>query len=269
MFIDDFQHAVTGQHPVLAQGAIAARGADESRVDTGIADGGDPRVGEHPAQHLHLPVKQAFPAIQQGLDLGQGLRLAQEGLGGRAVMRRAPPSAMPGVDPGLKVVAPYDAADAKGLLKAAIRDPNPVVFLEHEMMYGLEFDVPEVEDYVLPIGKAKVRREGKDVTITAHSRMVGLALKAAEELAAEAAEAPRVVPESQAQLQLSFAPVVRSVTPSVVNVYATTITQESASPFARSCSSFASGTSGSLSRVPTNPSTGSVARFAVWSSKPS
>lgn len=91
--------------------------------------------------------------------------------------------------PGLKVIAPYDAADAKGLLKAAIRDPNPVVFLEHEMMYGLEFDVPDVEDYVVPIGKAKVRREGKDVTITAHSRMVGFALAAAEKLAEEGIEA--------------------------------------------------------------------------------
>ncbi|WP_313452878.1 pyruvate dehydrogenase complex E1 component subunit beta [Brevundimonas sp.] len=87
--------------------------------------------------------------------------------------------------PGLKVIAPYDAADAKGLLKAAIRDPNPVVFLEHEMMYGLEFDVPEVDDWIVPIGKAKVRREGKDVTITAHSRMVGFALQAAEKLAEE------------------------------------------------------------------------------------
>ena len=87
--------------------------------------------------------------------------------------------------PGLKVIAPYDAADAKGLLKAAIRDPNPVVFLEHEMLYGTEFDVPEGDDYVLPIGKAKVRREGTDVTITAHSRMVGFALQAAEKLAEE------------------------------------------------------------------------------------
>ena len=87
--------------------------------------------------------------------------------------------------PGLKVIAPYDAADAKGLMKAAIRDPNPVVFLEHEMMYGLEFDVPEVEDWLVPIGKAKVRREGTDVTITAHSRMVGFALQAAEKLAEE------------------------------------------------------------------------------------
>jgi pyruvate dehydrogenase E1 component beta subunit len=87
--------------------------------------------------------------------------------------------------PGLKVVAPYDAADAKGLLKAAIRDPNPVVFLEHEMLYGQEFDVPELEDFVLPIGKAKVRRVGSSVTITCHSRMVALALQAAETLAGQ------------------------------------------------------------------------------------
>jgi pyruvate dehydrogenase E1 component beta subunit len=87
--------------------------------------------------------------------------------------------------PGLVVLAPYDSADAKGLLKAAIRNPNPVVFLEHEMMYGTEFDVPEVEDWIVPIGKAKIRREGTDVTLTSHSRMVGFALKAAEELAKE------------------------------------------------------------------------------------
>jgi pyruvate dehydrogenase E1 component beta subunit len=91
--------------------------------------------------------------------------------------------------PGLKVLAPYDSADAKGLLKAAIRDPNPIIFLEHEMLYGQEFDVPELEDFVLPIGKAKIRREGSGVTITAHSRMVGLALKAAEELAGQGIEA--------------------------------------------------------------------------------
>ncbi|MDB5465053.1 MAG: pyruvate dehydrogenase subunit beta [Phenylobacterium sp.] len=91
--------------------------------------------------------------------------------------------------PGLKVIAPYDAADAKGLLKAAIRDPNPVVFLEHEMLYGQEFDVPEGIDWVVPIGKAKVRREGAGVTLVAYSRMVGFCLKAAEELAAEGIEA--------------------------------------------------------------------------------
>ena len=91
--------------------------------------------------------------------------------------------------PGLKVIAPYDAADAKGLLKAAIRDPNPVVFLEHEMLYGQEFDVPEVEDWLVPIGRARVRREGGDVTISTHSRMVGFALQAAEELAKDGIEA--------------------------------------------------------------------------------
>ncbi len=85
--------------------------------------------------------------------------------------------------PGLKVVAPYDAEDAKGLLKSAIRDPNPIIFLEHELVYGMEFDISDAEDLLVPIGKAKVRREGTDVTITAHSRMVGFALKAAEELA--------------------------------------------------------------------------------------
>ncbi len=91
--------------------------------------------------------------------------------------------------PGLKVIAPYDAADAKGLMKAAIRDPNPIVFLEHEMMYGNEFEIPDVEDFVLPIGKAKIQRAGKDVTIVAHSRMVGFALKAAEKLAEEGIDA--------------------------------------------------------------------------------
>lgn len=91
--------------------------------------------------------------------------------------------------PGLKVVAPYSAADAKGLLKAAIRDPNPVIFLENELMYGESFDVPEGDNHVVPIGKAAVLREGKDVTITAFSLMVGKALKAAEELEKQGIEA--------------------------------------------------------------------------------
>jgi pyruvate dehydrogenase E1 component beta subunit len=91
--------------------------------------------------------------------------------------------------PGLIVIAPYDSADAKGLLKAAIRNPNPVVFLEHEMMYGHEFDVPDVKDWLVPIGKAKIRRVGIHVTICSHSRMVGFALQAAEELAKDGIEA--------------------------------------------------------------------------------
>jgi len=91
--------------------------------------------------------------------------------------------------PGLKVVAPYDAADAKGLLKSAIRDPNPVVFLEHELLYGHEFEIPDVEDWLTPIGKAKVRRVGSGVTIVAYSRMVAFALEAADALAKEGIDA--------------------------------------------------------------------------------
>jgi pyruvate dehydrogenase E1 component beta subunit len=91
--------------------------------------------------------------------------------------------------PGLKVVAPYSAADAKGLIKSAIRDPNPVIVLENELLYGSSFDVPDDEDVTVPIGKAKVVRAGDDVTITAFSLMVGKALEAAEMLAAEGIEA--------------------------------------------------------------------------------
>jgi pyruvate dehydrogenase E1 component beta subunit len=91
--------------------------------------------------------------------------------------------------PGLKVIAPYSAADAKGLLKAAIRDPNPVVFLENEMLYGHSFEVPKLEDFVLPIGRARVLREGSDVTIVAFSLMVERALEAAAVLAEAGIEA--------------------------------------------------------------------------------
>ena len=84
--------------------------------------------------------------------------------------------------PGLKVVSPYSAADAKGLLKSAIRDPNPIIFLENELLYGQKFDVPDTDDWTVPIGKAKVVRAGTDVTITAFSIMVGKALEAAKRL---------------------------------------------------------------------------------------
>ena len=85
--------------------------------------------------------------------------------------------------PGLKVVSPWSAADAKGLLRAAIRDPNPVIVLENEILYGQSFECPTADDFVLPIGKAKVEREGSDVTIVAFSIMVGMAMQAAEKLA--------------------------------------------------------------------------------------
>ncbi|RIV91857.1 pyruvate dehydrogenase complex E1 component subunit beta [Aurantiacibacter xanthus] len=91
--------------------------------------------------------------------------------------------------PGLVVIAPYDASDAKGLLKAAIRSEDPVIFLENELVYGEKFEVAQLDDHVLPIGKARIMREGSDVTIVSYSIAVGIALKAAEELAGEGIEA--------------------------------------------------------------------------------
>jgi pyruvate dehydrogenase E1 component beta subunit len=91
--------------------------------------------------------------------------------------------------PGLIVIAPYSAADAKGLLKAAIRSEDPVVFLENELLYGQSFDVPKLDDYVLPIGKARVVREGHDVTLVSYSIGVGVSLEAATKLAEEGIEA--------------------------------------------------------------------------------
>jgi pyruvate dehydrogenase E1 component beta subunit len=91
--------------------------------------------------------------------------------------------------PGLIVIAPFDAADAKGLMKAAIRSDDPVVFLENELVYGRTYDVPEMDDYVLPIGKARIMREGTDLTIVSYSIGVGMALEAAATLAGEGIEA--------------------------------------------------------------------------------
>src|SRR5580698_2850493 len=91
--------------------------------------------------------------------------------------------------PGLKVVAPYFAADAKGLLKAAIRDPNPVIFLENEIVYGRSFPVPKLDDFIVPIGKARVVKTGAHVTLVAHSICVGMAIEAAEKLATEGIDA--------------------------------------------------------------------------------
>jgi pyruvate dehydrogenase E1 component beta subunit len=91
--------------------------------------------------------------------------------------------------PGLIVIAPYSAADAKGLLKAAIRSEDPVVFLENELLYGVSFDVPQLDDFVVPIGKARTVRAGEDVTLVSYSIGVGVALQAAEALAGEGIEA--------------------------------------------------------------------------------
>jgi pyruvate dehydrogenase E1 component beta subunit len=178
-------------------------------IDTPITEHGFTGLGVGAAMGGLKPIVEfmtfnfAMQAIDQIINSAAKTRYMSGGLIACSVVFRGPNGAAARVAaqhsqdysswyahvPGLKVVAPYDAADAKGLLKAAIRDPNPVVFLEHEMMYGHEFDVPDVEDWIVPIGKAKVRRAGKDVTLTAHSRMVGFALEAAELLAGEGIDA--------------------------------------------------------------------------------
>jgi pyruvate dehydrogenase E1 component beta subunit len=91
--------------------------------------------------------------------------------------------------PGVKVIAPYFAADAKGLLKAAIRDPNPIIFLENEIVYGRSFPVPKLDHYVVPIGKARVIKKGASVTLVAYSICVGMIMEAAEKLAEEGIDA--------------------------------------------------------------------------------
>ncbi|MEI9930975.1 MAG: pyruvate dehydrogenase complex E1 component subunit beta [Rhizomicrobium sp.] len=111
--------------------------------------------------------------------------------------------------PGLKVVAPYFAADAKGLLKAAIRDPNPIVFLENEIVYGRSFPVPKLDDFVLPIGKARVVKQGKDVTLVAYSICVGQIIEASEKLAAEGIDAELI--DMRSLRPLDTATVIQSV----------------------------------------------------------
>ena len=111
--------------------------------------------------------------------------------------------------PGLKVVAPYFAADAKGLLKSAIRDPNPVIILENEIVYGRSFPVPKLDDYLVPIGSARVIREGAHVTLVAHSISVGLIMEAAEKLAAEGIEAELI--DLRSLRPLDVATVIQSV----------------------------------------------------------
>ena len=111
--------------------------------------------------------------------------------------------------PGLKVVAPWSAADAKGLLKSAIRDPNPVVFLENEILYGQSFPVPQVEDWLVPIGKAKIVRPGRDVTIVSFSRGMSYAMAAADDLAKLGIEAEVV--DLRTLRPLDMATVIESV----------------------------------------------------------
>jgi pyruvate dehydrogenase E1 component beta subunit len=111
--------------------------------------------------------------------------------------------------PGLKVIAPYTAADFKGLLKSAIRDPNPIVFLENEILYGQQFEVPRLDDFVVPIGKARIARAGKDVTLVAWSIGMTYAIKAADQLAKDGIEAEII--DLRTIRPMDVAAIVRSV----------------------------------------------------------
>ncbi|MEP4380683.1 MAG: pyruvate dehydrogenase complex E1 component subunit beta [Alphaproteobacteria bacterium] len=192
----------------VSQGLLEEFG-DRRVIDTPITEQGFAGIGVGAAYHGLRPIVEfmtfnfAMQAIDQIINSAAKTLYMSGGQMDVPIVFRGPNGAASRVGaqhsqcyaswyghvPGLKVVAPYSGADAKGLLKSAIRDPNPVLILENEMLYGTTFDVPDDADYTVPIGKAKIVRAGGDVTITAFSLMVGRALEAAEMLAAEGIEA--------------------------------------------------------------------------------
>ncbi|MBN8937029.1 MAG: pyruvate dehydrogenase complex E1 component subunit beta [Rhizobiales bacterium] len=192
----------------VTQGLLQEFGA-ERVVDTPITEHGFAGLGVGAALAGLKPIVEfmtfnfAMQAMDQLINSAAKTRYMSGGQIGSSIVFRGPNGAAARVAaqhsqdfsawyshiPGLKVVAPYTAADAKGLLKAAIRDPNPVIFLENEILYGHSFPVPKLDDFVLPIGKARIARAGKDVTIVSFSMGMTYALKAADELAQEGIDA--------------------------------------------------------------------------------
>lgn len=192
----------------ITQGLLQEFGAKRV-VDTPITEHGFAGLGVGAAMAGLKPIVEfmtfnfAMQAIDQIINSAAKTHYMSGGQVGCSIVFRGPNGAAARVAaqhsqdyaawyshiPGLKVVAPYSAADAKGLLKAAIRDPNPVIFLENEILYGHSFEVPKLDDYVLPIGKARIARAGKDVTLVSWSIGMTYALKAAEELAKQGIEA--------------------------------------------------------------------------------
>jgi pyruvate dehydrogenase E1 component beta subunit len=188
----------------VSQGLLEEFG-DQRVIDTPITEQGFAGVGVGAAMSGLKPIVEfmtfnfAMQAIDQIINSAAKTLYMSGGQMGAPIVFRGPNGAASRVGaqhsqcyaswyahcPGLKVVAPYSGADAKGLLKSAIRDPNPIIFLENELLYGQSFDVPTDDDFTVPIGKAKVVREGSDVTITAFSIMVAHAIEAADALAAE------------------------------------------------------------------------------------
>jgi pyruvate dehydrogenase E1 component beta subunit len=192
----------------VTQGLLQEFGAQRV-VDTPITEHGFAGLGVGAALAGLKPIVEfmtfnfAMQAMDQIINSAAKTRYMSGGQIGNSIVFRGPNGAAARVAaqhsqdysawyshiPGLKVIAPYTASDAKGLLKAAIRDPNPVIFLENEILYGHSFPVPKLDDYVLPIGKARIVRPGKDVTIVSFSMGMSYALKGADELAKEGIEA--------------------------------------------------------------------------------
>jgi pyruvate dehydrogenase E1 component beta subunit len=192
----------------ISQGLLEEFGAKRV-IDTPITEHGFTGISVGAAFYGLRPIVEfmtfnfAMQAIDQIINSAAKTRYMSGGQIGASIVFRGPNGAAARVAaqhsqcyaswyahiPGLKVVAPWSAADAKGLLKAAIRDPNPVVFLENEVLYGQSFEVPQGDDWIVPIGKAKTVRPGRDVTIATFSISVGRALEAATALAQDGIEA--------------------------------------------------------------------------------
>jgi len=192
----------------ISQGLLDEFG-DKRVIDTPITEQGFAGLGVGAAFLELRPVVEfmtfnfAMQAIDQIINSAAKTRYMSGGQMGCPIVFRGPNGAAARVGaqhsqcyaswyahcPGLKVVAPWSAADAKGLLKSAIRDPNPVIFLENEILYGQSFEVPDDENWTLPIGKAKVERPGKDVTLVGYSIAVGICMEAAAKLAEEGIDA--------------------------------------------------------------------------------
>jgi pyruvate dehydrogenase E1 component beta subunit len=191
----------------ITQGLLQEFGAKRV-VDTPITEHGFAGVGVGAAMSGLKPIVEfmtfnfAMQAIDQIVNSAAKTLYMSGGQMGAPIVFRGPNGAAARVGaqhsqdyaawyghiPGLKVVQPYTAADAKGLLKAAIRDPNPVIFLENEILYGQTFDVPKLDDFVLPIGKARIHRKGRDATIVSFGIGMTYAVKAADKLAEEGIE---------------------------------------------------------------------------------
>ncbi|MDX0808533.1 pyruvate dehydrogenase complex E1 component subunit beta [Sinorhizobium medicae] len=188
----------------ITQGLLQEFGARRV-VDTPITEHGFAGVGVGAAMTGLRPIVEfmtfnfAMQAIDQIINSAAKTLYMSGGQMGAPIVFRGPSGAAARVAaqhsqcyaawyshiPGLKVVMPYTAADAKGLLKAAIRDPNPIIFLENEILYGQSFDVPKLDDFVLPIGKARIHRAGKDATLVSFGIGMTYAIKAAAELEAQ------------------------------------------------------------------------------------